>query len=585
MRGRIPSLLIFFLIFICAAASAEISIDLTTDRTQATLSDSVRVLVQVSGIRNTETKPILRGMENFSVHQKGTSSRVEIINGQVTAGIDYIYYIEPRKAGMHQIGPAEITLDGKTYQSQTLTLSVLKPLESGKFEEKSLFLRADLSKKEVYTAEQVVYAVKLYRRSAVRDISISLPENDRVVFKQLGKPREFQSVFNGLSYQVLEVAYALTPSKPGLYLFGPARMSMTVLAPSDRSRRSLFDHPLLGDSFFSLSTGRPGTVESNGLELNVLPLPETDRPTDFSGLVGKFTMESRLEPIVVSTGESATLTVTVSGLGNVNQIPNMKFPDLTGIKFYADQPKLDVTQSVRGLEGTKTMKWALVPETTGKRTLPPLTLSFFDPETGRYRSLETVPPALTARPQKDAEPAPPLIFEGRDATAPEKEAIKALGRDILPIHTSVEDILTPGAFIPQPWQLSIFMLVPPAVFLSLLCIARIRKKSLQTAVSTRSRKALKRFIRAYRRKNTAADRVSAVRNYINDRCTLCLGAVTSQELFDILKQKGVDPEIRDDLYRAIQTLESAVYGGNTTASADDGHDLLRIIRKLDRELK
>ncbi len=65
------------------------------------------------------------------------------------------------------------------------------------------------------------------------------------------------------------------------------------------------------------------------------PLPQEGKPSDFSGLVGKFKMWSKLEPVSLKTGESATLTVSVSGQGNVNRIPDLKIPELIHIKIYA----------------------------------------------------------------------------------------------------------------------------------------------------------------------------------------------------------------------------------------------------------
>ena len=46
------------------------------------------------------------------------------------------------------------------------------------------------------------------------------------------------------------------------------------------------------------------------------------------------------------------------------------------------------------------MKWALVPEIAGEYTVPPLSLSFFNPETKKYHVLNTPPHALSALPDE-----------------------------------------------------------------------------------------------------------------------------------------------------------------------------------------
>ena len=61
--------------------------------------------------------------------------------------------------------------------------------------------------------------------------------------------------------------------------------------------------------------------------------------------------------------------------------PDLKIPELDHIKVYADQPVLESTQDSEGLRGTKTMKWALVPEKEGRLEVPPVAVSYFDTQT------------------------------------------------------------------------------------------------------------------------------------------------------------------------------------------------------------
>ena len=189
---RLTLFTLFFLLFTVPGASseAEVSVNLNLDRTEATIADSIRVVVNISGSRNTQSRPVIKGLENFTVSQGGTSSRVEIINGKVTSGIDYTYYIQPKKTGTFQIGPAEVKIDGKHYQSQSRSLSIVKSAASEGSKRSALLLSTGISSKEVYVEEQTIYTLKLYNRTNIRDISLNLPEHEHLVFKQLGKPRE-----------------------------------------------------------------------------------------------------------------------------------------------------------------------------------------------------------------------------------------------------------------------------------------------------------------------------------------------------------------------------------------------------------
>ena len=140
----------------------------------------------------------------------------------------------------------------------------------------------------------------------------------------------------GRPYQIIEVRYLVTPQKAGNYTLTPTRMDLTVFTPQNRPRRGIFDDPFFGQR----SSGRPATLTSEALALQVLPLPQEGRPADFGGLVGSFTLEATVEPQQLKAGESVTLTATVRGRGNVKRMPELKIPPLDGLKVYADQPVL-----------------------------------------------------------------------------------------------------------------------------------------------------------------------------------------------------------------------------------------------------
>jgi len=294
-------------------AYGEISVSLTLDRQEATLSDSIRMVVSVSGTRQCDAQPEIAGLKRFGVTQKGSSSRVEIINGRIRARIDYTYYLTPSTPGTFQIGPARVQVDGETFESNMVSLTIAKGPSSPHAARGPVFLTAAVSSKEAYVEEQVLYTLRLYLKTRVSNISLQLPEQDHLTFQQLGKPREYQGVLDGYACQIVEVSYAVLGLKEGNYQIEPARMEMTVYDERRRSRRGPFDDPFFSDPFFR--AGRPVSVSSEPLELKIMPLPEKGKPDDFSGLVGSFTIASELTPTKIRTGESATLTVQVAGRG------------------------------------------------------------------------------------------------------------------------------------------------------------------------------------------------------------------------------------------------------------------------------
>ena len=118
-------------------------------------------------------------------------------------------------------------------------------------------------------------------------------------------------------------------------------------------------------------------MTTDPIDLHVNALPKEGRPADFTGLVGTFQMTSTLEPPSLKAGESATLTIQVKGRGTVNRIPDLDLPEMDFVRTYSDQPVLETGQDRQGIVGTKTMKWALVPEKAGEYKVPLLVVEFF----------------------------------------------------------------------------------------------------------------------------------------------------------------------------------------------------------------
>lgn len=578
-------LLFFIHLFVLGPmpAYADISVSLNIDRKEATLADAVRMVVSVSGVRNSDVQPTVKGLvEDFHVSTGGTSSRVQIINGKMDASVDFTYFIQPQRTGTFQLGPAAFKMDGKVFRSNTVTLKVSQQGSSQGIDRGPLFLQARLSSAKAYVEEQITYTLKLFRQAKVSNVSLSLPETEHLVFKQLGDPSEYQSVVRGKTYHVLEVRYAVVLSGEGKHVIKPASMGMTVYQPRERTRRGIFDDP-----FFAFSRGRPMTLNSDALELEVLPLPDAGRPSDFSGLVGRFQIDAGLVPSEIKAGESATLTVHVTGRGNVNRIPDLDIPELTHTKVYADQPVLEVSSDSEGITGSKTMKWALVPEKAGRFQIPSLSMSFFDTENHRYQRIKTSPFFLSVLHGEDKPMESSLQMGGNRATeGHEKKEVTTLGQDILPVHTSMADFTSAHHKPPKGMVLWVLLISPCLVYAIALWGTRLKKRSASTAAATKARKAAKVLVKkCHRGRLEANDFFLAIRDYFNDRFDLSLGALTADEAADLLTTKGVSLKTANRLRKVLRGLEDTVYMGKGDDYCDLGEDMSALIKNIEKEIR
>ncbi|HOO89629.1 MAG TPA: BatD family protein [Syntrophales bacterium] len=574
---RITMTIVLVLSCLLASASgaAQVGVTLSLERSEATPIDTIRMEVKVSGTRSGDTAPVIHGLESFQVTQGGTSSRVEIVNGKMSSGIDYSYFIQPRKTGVFTIGPAEIEVDGNRAKSNTVTLDVKEISQEPGSNRGPVFIEASISSEEVYVEEQAMYTIKLYYRVGIDDLSLKLPEIDHIVFKQLGRPSEYQTTCGGKAYQVLEVRHSLLASQAGEYAIWSSSMRMTVRQSG-------------GHSPFSFLSGRPLTLATDPVVLKVRDLPEKGKPTGFSGLIGDFQIESGLEPLSLKAGESATLTIRISGRGNVNRIPDIDLPEMPFARTYSDKPVMETQDDSHGIGGTKTMKWALVPEKAGRFDVPPLTVSFFNPHTGEYTVLKTPLYTLSVSPGEDQAVT---VFQatpngGKPAEGSAKQEVRQVGKDILPIHTTLTTLSVPYRFLSTGWFLWLALFGPVSVYVVLLCGLRIYKRSPEHRVQLRSRQAYRSLQKRCRRLHTdGGTLIDAFTDYLNDRFDLSIGVLTADDTARLLRGHGAGDDTVETIRRIIQTVENAVYAGKDLNGADAAGDLLERVKTLEKEIR
>ena len=564
-------------------AADDVTVTLGLDRVEATLADTVRMEIRVSGSRKSDAPPVLQGLESFLVTNGGTSSRVEIINGKVTSGVDYIYFIQPKKTGTFKIGPIRVTIDGKTFESESHSLVVRATTQPGGSDPGPVFVKASVSAQDTYVDEQIIYTLKLYYRVNVGNLSLSLPEMEYLTFQQLDRPLEYASTYQGLSYQVLEVRHALMVSKPGAFVINPSQLKMTVSQPGSRSRSDNFFN-----NFPGFSSGRPLTLTTDPIDLHVKALPKEGRPADFTGLVGMFQMTSTLEPPSLKAGESATLTIQVKGRGTVNRIPDLDLPEMNFVRTYSDQPVLETGQDRQGIVGTKTMKWALVPEKAGEYKVPFLSLSFFNPQTNKYHTLAT--PAhhlsvLPGKPENSVAVLNSLSDTSNTAAGTLKKEIQQLGEDILPIHTDAVDLTLPFASLSKGWLFWLALVGPLSLYLMLLVTLRVQRLSPERLAQSRTKKAFSTFKRRCRKDQISyEDLINAFKDYLNDRCGLSIGTLTADDAERILRDQGVNAETAKNMYSLVQRFETAVYAGNALKDAGAAGHLLDLVKRIERDM-
>lgn len=577
-----------FLVMLLTAVSPEYSfadgtVQLLLDRSEATVQDTVTLRLKVSGAGSLRSAPRIQGLQNFTVAAGGTSRHIEIINFSKSEYIEYLYYIQAKSTGTFPIGPAEVHDGAKISRSNSVTLTIRavpKPQGEGQAEG-PLYLKAALSKASVYAEEPVVYTLRLYQGLKVSYRSLEIPDIPGLSFKKIGEPIEYESVIAGRPYKVLELRYEIVPAKKGRYRIPPAVMAMAVYGADEGRGGFPFTDPLFG-----MSRPRPHSATSNPLELSVSPVPAEGRPANYSSLVGSYRMSSQLDKDSVAAGDTASMTVTIEGRGNVSRIPDLSLPEIPGIKTYADQPDLKIEADDRGYRGTKTMKWAFVPQKEGTYEIPALALSYFDTQARAYRTVRTPAHSLKVLPgvpgqaaQTQAGVSPQSMPQGKA-----KRDVIEVGRDILPPHTGIGELHSGLQYMLSPVVFWLLLFLPPFLCLAAYSGRKWMSPSRKYEEQVKAKGALKRFAKQCSSQDASAEALlEASREYFNSRFRASLGTLTPEEAGMILENQGVDSSSMDRCTALLTDLTGRIYTGQGDKPFDRRDDLVSVIREIDRQ--
>jgi hypothetical protein len=574
---RVKTAIAGLLLILFLDKAYAVTLTATVDKTEATLQDQILLTLSVEGTQSTE-KPKLPSTKAFDFISRGSSTRMQITNGQVSSSVDYNYLLLPKKTGTFEIGPATLTHQGKTIASNTITLKIGSATSQPQ-SKKDLFITTSISTTTPYVNEQIVYTFRLYRRVKIANASLENPSFEGFRVEPLGEERQYETVVNGKTYVVTEIKQVLFPTREGRMEIGSAKLQCDVAVRS-RRRRGFFD-----DSFFGFSQTKPQVLQAPSLELKVRPLPLEGKTPLFSNLVGTFTLETSVSKKQLEVGDTTTLAITIRGTGNIKDAQAPEFPSLSSFKVYDDKPTLTVDTSGDTYGGTLTVKKALVPLEEGTLRVPPLTFTYFSPASGSYELCKSSPLTLQVRPSRDKEK---LNLVEALGTTTSKEEIKILGRDILPLKTSLL-ALRPYDINPWRWNYLIFFLLPIAGYAGAVVITSRKKRWEEDLSYARRKSAMREFnkrLAEVKKQNTGKDASGfyrltskALKNFFGDKLNITGSALTPLEIEHQLHRYSVQKERIEQVKEVLNTLEAGQFAFQQH-SAKEKEDLLRTVKTL-----
>jgi hypothetical protein len=558
----------------------------SVDRTRTTLNETIHLTVSVDGSEGSvDVSPI----KDFRVLSQGTSSSVQIINSRISRKSSHDYTLIPLKQGRLIIPPLTVLVKGKSFQTQEIIVTVTKSPQK-QTGLRDIFVRASVSDKNPYVGQQIAYTFRLYHRVRIENAKIvQEPSFSGFTAKKIDQNKTFQTVINGMEFDVTEVTYILTPTASGPQTIEPAILSLDVVQNRQRQSAnpfdSFFNNSFFNDPFFGNTTLTPATLQTGPVSLNIQPLPPDTSPGQFSGLVGRFRLHGKLEKNTINAGDSTTLSITVEGTGNIMDAgsPVVKLPE--SFKVYPDNPAQDIHVGVAGYSGKKVFRYALVPVKKGDFSISPVRLKYFDTASKRYITLSTTPFSLKVFPSKEGNKLEMYSAQAKPLQTQKtfKKKVAFIGHDILPIKDSA-DVLNSTRSL-SLFRFLLYLGIPVLFFLGVKLASTFFVKSDDPA-TVMARKAHESIKIADGLPPDEIFLTALHRSLIYSIFSMarCKGeSLTYAEAEKLLTSNGAGADIATEAASLLNQIESARYGGMNLGN-NEKQELLSRTQKVARRL-
>ena len=495
---------------------------------------------------------------------QSTSISTVIVNGntKTTRTLTLTYVLTANKTGKFTIPPASVKVSGQTLKSDPLTVQVIagngqnnstshSAMPTGNANE--IFVIAVASKKHVKEYEPFLLTYKVCWHPDLPVINldpISL-ELQGVYMQPYNDTQQKSKKVETINGRVLVTVdwqqYVVYPQKAG-HLQIPS-MKLTGYVRQD----------LPYDPFDPFSAGYrevPRQLSTPAVDIQVDEL--SDKPADFSGGVGCFTISAQLENDQVKENTPINIAVKVSGRGNLNMLkePSIIFP--RGFDTYDTKQTEDFQLTAEGLNGSISYEYVAVPQRKGRFVIPPAKLTYYDTDSHSYKTVQT-----------DSFRLEVLKGDGSSGAIRDYSGQTDQGlTDIHAIKTGVEKPSQGHHFFASGLYF---------VFIGLLLIAfvvvfvwlRQRVNGQADVVKTRGKRANKVAVRKLRkaaklmRENKPGEfydeTLRALWGYVGDKLNIPVSQLSRENISQRLLERGVDEQTTSRFIEAIDECEFVRY--------------------------
>ena len=467
-------LLIILISFIHVAFAANITFTAKVNKNKVAANETFKIVFEVNQSGSNFTPPN-NLFNDFKLYQGPIRQQsMRLINNSMTQSYSYTYILIPTKEGKFKIGEASIIIDGKTYTSNTVDITVGKSTQpqqnQSKKQEKNssqdlsdkIFLTIEPSKTKVYQGEQVFLQFKLYNKTNLVNIQEEVvPNLAGFIVSDIEMPKGAEYArekVNGSTYEVFTIKKSIIiPQRSGKLEISPLELDAVVQVKEGMIQTWFGPRPNMVNKKVHLKSNKV-TIESLAL-----PSPE---PENFSGAVGSFEFNSSIDKTELNADEAFTLNIKIKGTGNASLI-EPKLPVFQE-SFEVYDPKITTNSSNKTgvLKGAKSWEYLVIPRVGGEYLIEPVTFVYFEPKSKSYKTLQSEPQTIAVSGNSES-------LGGKGITGSNRTQVIS-GTDIRFIHLNQLTLSEAGYFFFRSTYY--WLIIGMLVFILLVGIVVLKKQ-------------------------------------------------------------------------------------------------------------
>jgi hypothetical protein len=443
---------------------------------------------------------------------------------------------------------------------------------------KNVFIKVIVDKTKVRLGEQITAIYKLYSRIPMQAALSKLPSlngfwtQDFELLKDQNQKPVLETV-NGVQYQTFTVKKsALFPQQTGILTLdaaeakGVARLTQRTNDPF--SPYSAKDVQI--------------NIKSAPVSITVTPLPEKDKPQNFSGAVGNFSISSKIDKTQLSTDETINLTINIAGSGNLKliQAPQLQLPN--GLDVFDPQIIDTITGRSTTISGNKIITYAIAPRIAGDYVIPAVAFSYFNSDKNTYTTLYTQPFKIHVTAGKN--------YKEDGAQNKMPGDIHAIDTQPLRFRVATTALFFTGGY----WS---FYIVTGCLFLLFLLWKHrddklagnttLLKNKRANKIALRRLKMAKLFLSEQKTVAFYEEISKAIWLYLSDKLDIPLSQLSKESATQMLTVRNVHETLQQKTTAIIDNCELALYsqGGGTQQMNRTYEDTISLIGQLEEIFK